>query len=184
MAKYSLHHRASKRNLLGCLKFYFLFIALTFNCCAVKEGRIAQRLINKIGNYSKKLSATRSKDERKVQNKNMEVVASSLMAKTQTKVYKMNANKLVDKNGIKRDSFTAIPESFLFKMINKRHYNNENIRYVPQFYPLTNIKYISQPIAMAIEIPNKWKVQHYHIHKDCKFILQYNYCIIYFLNFL
>lgn len=140
-----------------------LLLVPSYNCCATdgksfKHNTKANSLKHKIRSSSKGQDVTKLKNVK---------VTSSLFAKAKTRANVLKKH-LVDKTGEKRDNFVTIPEPFPVNKFEEQPYLDRRMNYVPQPYPVTQIKYVAKPIAVPVEVPNQLKVQHFHIHRDRK----------------
>ena len=79
----------------------------------------------------------------------------------------------VDEKGEKRDlgdSLISIPEPFPVNKFVQEPFLDHRVRYVPQPYPVTHLEYVPKPVAVPVEVPSQVRVQHFHVHKDRKFV--------------
>ena len=134
----------------------------SYNCCATDAKRFKHNTKTNILKH-KIPSSSKGHDGKKLNN----VALSSLLAKVKSRA---NATKkhFVDKDGQKRDNFVTIPEPFPVNKFVEQPYLDHHTRYIPQPYPVTHVEYVAKPVAVPVEVPNQLKVQHFHIHRDCK----------------
>lgn len=165
---------------LSALYFYgyciacWLILIPSYSCCAIDAKRLKQN--GKKHSLKHKIpSATKGKDVR--------ILKSAKDTKVKSRATVVTEH-LVDKNGQKRDKFVTIPEPFPVNRFEQQPYLGHHVNYVPQPYPVTEIKYVTNPIAVPVEVPNQLKVQHFHVHKDCKFSLFYYMSNFLYLNSL
>lgn len=166
MVRFLWNTRQLNLFLSGYFVVFCVLLLPCYNCCATdvkssKHNAKANGLTHKFSSSSKGQDVTKLKK-----------ITSSLFAQA-----KKRANLLkkayVDKNGQKRDNFVTIPEPYPVNKFEEQPYLDRRTNYVPQPYPVSHVEYVANPIAVPIEVPNQLRVQHFHVHKDCEYLVLY-----------
>ena len=150
----------TRRNRLSCNIFVYSllchgFLIITTDCKIVRTDN--QNGITHARGRSSKHSTWRDQESPRHSLQSKQTKSSEVDVKAQKRMF--------------GDNLVTVPEPFPVNRFVQEPFLQHHVRYVPQPYPVSHVEYVPRPIAVPVEVPNQVKVQHFHVHKDRKFVV-------------